>query len=290
MKYVTYVEKDIIKAGILAKDRNSVHAFIEANITTPNLLSFIQNHTSEDIEKLKTIENNSGTPLSEVKLLAPIPNPHHNIICVGLNYAEHVKESTGFLPNEDDDREDTVYFSKFVTQALGPDGIIESHTHLTKRLDYEAELAVVMGKKTKGIMKKDAWNYIFGLMCFNDISARDIQHGRKQWFFGKSIDTFTAYGPWITSIDEFTLPLALQVRSSVNGELRQNGNTSAMIFKVDEIIADLSQGITLDAGTIIATGTPAGVGAGFNPPKFMKPGDICEIEIEGCGVLINHVV
>ncbi|MDR2731032.1 MAG: fumarylacetoacetate hydrolase family protein, partial [Treponema sp.] len=135
----------------------------------------------------------------------------------------------------------------------------------------------------------DAYNYIFGICCFNDISGRDLQNFHKQWYFGKSLDTFTVYGPYIVTLDEFNLPLKLDIKCRVNGEIRQNSNTENLIFPPEIIIEELSSGMTLDAGSIIATGTPAGVGAAFTPHRCLKSGDLCEIEIEGCGVLRNTV-
>jgi 2-keto-4-pentenoate hydratase/2-oxohepta-3-ene-1,7-dioic acid hydratase in catechol pathway len=189
----------------------------------------------------------------------------------------------------DEKREESVYFSKRVVKALGPDDIIENHFDINERLDYEAELAVIIGKDVLHVKQEDIWDYVFGVCCLNDISGRDLQHHHKQWYFGKSLDTFTAYGPYIVTLDEFKVPLKLKITSKINGEIRQNGNTEDLIFTPDFIIAELSAGMTLDAGTIIATGTPAGVGAGFTPHRCMKSGDVCEIEIEGCGILRNTV-
>jgi len=212
---------------------------------------------------------------------------------LGLNYREHAKEASNFDIASDEKREKSVYFSKRVVRALGPGGIIEGHFDINGRLDYEAELALVIGTDARRVKREDAWDHVFGLCCFNDLSARDLQRDHNQWFFGKSLDTFTAYGPYIVTMDEFKpdsgTPLEFSVRSRVNGELRQDGNTRDMIFTPDFIIEELSVGMTLDAGTIIATGTPSGVGAGFTPHRCMKTGDVCEIEIEGCGVLKNTV-
>ena len=287
MKYVTYIENGIVKAGIASKDALSVHSFSSVGLNYVDMLDFIRNHKSKDIELLRGAELVDGVPIEEVELLAPIPNPHHDIICLGLNYMDHVMESKSVT--KDTERKEAIYFAKRVLNAVGPNGIIESHNDIMQSLDYEAELAVVIGKDAKHVKKEDAWSYVFGLMNFNDVSAREIQHKHNQWFFGKSLDTFTAFGPWIVSLDEFEFPIELQVTSRVNGETRQNNNTRNMIFPVEYIIEELSSGITLDKGSIIATGTPSGVAAGFDPPKFMKYGDICEIEVEGCGVLHNII-
>lgn len=291
MRYVTYMQGQSQKAGILSADMQSVYSFVEAGLSCKTLLEFIQNHSEEDIEHLKQMDKRSGTPIEDVRLLAPIPHPHRDVICLGLNYMDHVMESKSVDHSKGDvKRDEAVYFSKRVVEAVGPEGKIESHSDMMHSLDYEAELAAVLGKTAKKVAREDAWKYVFGLMCFNDVSAREIQHGHNQWYFGKSLDTFTVFGPFIASLDEFTFPLELDVKSRVNGEERQHGNTRDMIFPLDYVIEELSHGITLDAGTIIATGTPAGVGAGFDPPRFMNAGDVCEIEIDGCGVLRNTVV
>lgn len=290
MRYVTYRQNGEEKAGILSEDMREVYSFSDAGLCYPTLLNYIQNHSPEDVKVLESLKGRSGTPAETVCFLAPIPHPHHDVVCLGLNYMDHVKESRSInISDGEVKREEAVYFSKRVTEAVGSGGFIESHADMMKGLDYEAELAAVIGKTAQKVAREDAWKHVFGFMCFNDVSAREVQRAHVQWYFGKSLDTFTAYGPFIASADEFTFPLELNVISRVNGEVRQHGNTRDMIFPLDYVIEELSSGMTLDAGTIIATGTPAGVGAGFSPPRFMKPGDICEIEIDGCGVLKNTV-
>jgi len=292
MKFATWIHNDNEEAGIFSKDLQSVHSFGSLGMDYSSLLDFIIRYGFTDaanMDKLREAEEKSGTPANEVKPEAPIPVPRHDIICLGLNYMDHNKESKRFVVNTDEKREKSVYFSKRAIRALGSEGIIEGHFEINRRLDYEAELALVIGKDALGVKIENAWDHVFGLCCFNDISARDLQRDHNQWFFGKSLDTFTAYGPYIVTMDEFKTPLELALRCHVNGELRQNGNTRDMIFKPDYIIEELSRGMTLDAGTMIATGTPAGVGAGFTPNRCMKEGDVCEIEIEGCGVLKNTV-
>jgi 2-keto-4-pentenoate hydratase/2-oxohepta-3-ene-1,7-dioic acid hydratase in catechol pathway len=290
MKFATWIYNETEEAGIVSADLLSVHSFKSLGLDYQGVLDFIirQGTNSGDMDTLRNAEAKTGTPLEAITLQAPIPVPRHDIICLGLNYLDHAKEAGRFIAN-DEKREQSVYFSKRVVRALGPDGIIENHFDINERLDYEAELAIVIGRDARQVKRAGAWNYIFGLCCFNDISGRDLQHGHKQWYFGKSLDTFTAYGPWIVTLDEFKTPLALNIRSRINGETRQNGNTRDLIFPPDFIIEELSAGMTLDAGSIIATGTPAGVGAAFTPHRCMKSGDRCEIEIEGCGVLRNIV-
>lgn len=289
MKYATWLDDQREVAGILSADFLSVHPFKGAGLDCDDMIDFIEWHTRDDIIALETLARTPGKPIGEVRLLAPIPRPRHDVICLGLNYRDHEKEAKGVGSKMAPEHSDAVYFSKRVAEAVGPEGEIESHTDLITQLDYEVELAFVMKNGGRNIPREDAWSHVFGLMCFNDVSGRDAQFRHGQWYFGKSLDGFTAYGPYISSIDEFSLPLRLRVCSRINGEPRQDGNTADMIYPIDYVIAELSQGITLDAGTIVATGTPAGVGVGFNPPKTMKPGDICEIEIEGCGILRNTV-
>ena len=182
-----------------------------------------------------------------------------------------------------------MYFSKRVSQAVAPEGFIESHPGLVERLDYEAELAVIIGRTVKNVKAADAADYIFGYTILNDVSARLLQTSHKQFYFGKSLDGFTPMGPCITTADEIAFPPALTLTTQVNGELRQNSNTELLLNSIAEIIEELSSGMTLLPGTIIATGTPAGVGMGFDPPKFLKPGDVVECSIEGIGTLRNTV-
>ena len=193
--------------------------------------------------------------LSAVRVCSPIPHPEQDIICLGVNYAAHA-----------------TYFSKRAYQTSGPDDLIPSYPELVTSLDYEAELAVIIGRDCKNVRERDAAACIFGYTVLNDVSARNLQTEHNQWYFGKSLDGFTPMGPCIVTEDEVPYPPALSISSTVNGELRQNSNTKYLLHSISEIIAELSQGMTLLAGTIIATGTPAGVGMGFNPPKFLKSG------------------
>jgi 2-keto-4-pentenoate hydratase/2-oxohepta-3-ene-1,7-dioic acid hydratase in catechol pathway len=290
MKFATWIVNNTEEAGILSADMKSVHSFECLGLDYASLLNFIVRRTERDMALLREKAGTAGRSINGVSLEAPIPKPHHDIICLGLNYMDHAKESASFDINTDAEREAAVYFSKRVIRALGPGGTIINHFDVNERLDYEAEMAIVIGKEASGVRREDAWDYIFGVCCFNDISGRDLQVKHKQWYFGKSLDTFTAFGPYIVTLDEFVLPLALNISSRINGEIRQNSNTRYLLFPPDHIIAELSAGMTLDPGTIIATGTPAGVGAGFKPRhKCMQSGETCEIEIEGCGVLRNTV-
>ena len=229
-------------------------------------------------------------PLSMVTLLAPIPHPRQDIICLGINYRDHAEEAARFSGDAfRKERPIPIYFSKRVAEAVPPNGWIDSHPGLVEQLDYEAELAVVIGRTAKDVPANQAGEYIFGYTILNDVSARVLQTAHKQWYFGKGLDGFTPMGPWITTADEVAFPPALAISSKVNGELRQHSNTSLLMTGIAEIIEERSSGITLLPGTIIATGTPAGVGMGFDPPKFLKSGDVVECTIEGIGTLCNTV-
>ena len=236
-------------------------------------------------------ERGSALALSEAELLAPIPRPRQDVVCLGMNYRAHEEESARY--NADAFTKETpaaVYFSKRVSEAGRPGGVIPRHAGLTDRLDYEAELAVVLGRAARDVKAADAAEYIFGYTVLNDVSARDLQTGHKQWYFGKSLDGFTPMGPVLVTADEITWPPALEITCRVNGELRQESNTSLLITPIGQILEELTAGMTLLPGTIIATGTPAGVGMGFDPPRFLQSGDTVECAIEGIGVLRSTVV
>ena len=202
----------------------------------------------------------------------------------------HAEESARFKKEAfDGERPYAIYFSKRVNRATDPGAGIPSHRDIVTDLDYEAELAVIIGREASHVREEDVKDYIFGYTIINDVSARTLQTRHKQWYFGKGLDGFTPMGPWITTADEVAFPPALAISSKVNGELRQHSNTSLLMTGIAEIIEELSSGITLLPGTIIATGTPAGVGMGFDPPKFLKSGDVVECTIEGIGTLCNTV-
>jgi 2-keto-4-pentenoate hydratase/2-oxohepta-3-ene-1,7-dioic acid hydratase in catechol pathway len=228
-------------------------------------------------------EGKEGIPLSKVELLAPLSNPP-KIICLGLNYFDHAEEQGKEPPK------DPVIFLKPRTSIAGPFEDIPVPFDYTTQVDYEVELAVVIGRKGKRIPEEEAMNYVFGYMVFNDLSARDIQFGDKQWTRGKSLDKFAPMGPWITTRDEIRDPYSLRMRTLVNGEVMQDSSTAKMAIKIPRIISVLSKGMTLEPGDIIATGTPAGVGVFRNPQRFLKPGDIVKVEIENLGFLRNRIV
>ena len=229
-------------------------------------------------------------PLEDVTLLAPIPRPRQDVICLGMNYRDHEKEAAKYDAEAfKKEKPAAVYFSKRVSRAGDPDGDIPRYEGLVERLDYEAELAVIIGKTARNVKAENAGDYIFGYTVLNDVSARDLQTGHKQWYFGKGLDGFTPMGPCILTADETAFPPALDISCAVNGEERQRSNTALLIHGIPEIIEELSAGMTLLPGTIIATGTPARVGMGFDPPKFLSAGDVVACTIQNVGTLRSTV-
>lgn len=228
-------------------------------------------------------------PLTHVELLAPVPRPRKNILCLGWNYADHVQESASARKQPTQPPDHPIVFTKNVTSVTGPYHDIPAHAGVTAQLDWEVELGVVIGIGGRGIARSDALAHVFGYTVINDISARDLQFRHKQYFLGKSLDGACPMGPAIVTADEIPDPQDLALRSRVNGVQKQSSHTRHMIFPIAEIIHVLSRGMTLEAGDIIATGTPSGVGFARNPPEFLTAGDIVECEVEGIGVLRNRV-
>jgi 2-keto-4-pentenoate hydratase/2-oxohepta-3-ene-1,7-dioic acid hydratase in catechol pathway len=232
--------------------------------------------------------------LSSVKLKAPVPVPLRNIMCVGKNYHDHAKEfsASGFDSSStgaaDAIPTAPIIFTKVPQSVIGPDEPIRYPTGVSDQLDYEAELAVIVGKGGRGIAMADAMKHVWGYTIVNDVTARDLQARHKQWFLGKSMDSFAPMGAWCVTADEVDLASA-GIRCWVNGELRQNAKIADLIFDIPTLISTISAGITLMPGDIIATGTPAGVGIGFKPPKFLKKGDTVAMEVDGIGRLTNPV-
>jgi 2-keto-4-pentenoate hydratase/2-oxohepta-3-ene-1,7-dioic acid hydratase in catechol pathway len=236
----------------------------------------------------------TGNPiaLQQVQLLAPIPRPRRNIFCVGKNYHAHAREfaGSGFdssAKSGGDIPSAPIIFSKVPESVIGPtDTILFPGEAVSSAIDYEAELTIVIGQGGKGIKAADAMKHVWGYTIVNDMTARDWQGRHSQWLLGKSFDTFCPMGPWLVSADEMD-GQNTDVKCWVNGELRQNANTKDFIFDIPTLIECISAGITLYPGDLIATGTPAGVGIGFKPPKYLKSGDVVKIEIDGIGVLEN---
>jgi 2-keto-4-pentenoate hydratase/2-oxohepta-3-ene-1,7-dioic acid hydratase in catechol pathway len=225
----------------------------------------------------------SRGPYVTGRLLCPLPRPG-KVLCIGLNYRDHAKESGSPIPDQ------PVVFSKFAQSVIGPDDIIKLPA-VSKEVDYEAELVIVIGKRAKHVGKEQAFQYVAGYTAGNDVSARDWQKGRPggQWLLGKAPDTFAPLGPWLVTADEVGDPHNLRIQLRLNGETMQNSLTKELIFGIDELIAHITQLITLEPGDVIYTGTPPGVGVARKPPVFLKPGDSVEVDIEHIGVLRNTV-
>ncbi len=234
----------------------------------------------------------AAVALSDVQIIAPLPKPRRNIFCVGKNYFAHAKEfaGSGFdssAKSGGDIPDAPIIFTKVPESVVGPGAAIEMPA-VSTAIDYEAELAVIIGRGGKGIAAKDAMAHVWGYTIINDITARDWQSRHQQWHMGKSFDTFCPMGPWLVSADELDGSKTM-VRCYVNGEERQNASTADLIFDIPKLIETLSAGITLYPGDVIATGTPVGVGIGFKPPKYLKVGDVVRVEIDGIGYLENPV-
>ena len=287
MKLITYRQNGAEHVGALTADGGGV-----LPLPVPDMNTLIETMTLTDLRSaVAAAERGSALVLSDVELLAPIPRPRQDVLCLGMNYLAHAEEAARYSADAfRKERPVAVYFSKRVSEAGKPDGVIPRHAGLTDRLDYEAELAVVLGRTARNVKAADAADCIFGYTVLNDVSARDLQTGHKQWYFGKSLDGATPMGPVLVTADEIAYPPALEITCRVNGELRQQSNTSLLITSIGQILEELTAGMTLLPGTIIATGTPAGVGMGFDPPKFLQSGDVVECAIEGIGTLRSTVV
>jgi 2-keto-4-pentenoate hydratase/2-oxohepta-3-ene-1,7-dioic acid hydratase in catechol pathway len=228
-------------------------------------------------------------PVENVKLLAPIPRPRKNIFGIGLNYVEHVEESSRALDTAKDLPKQPVIFSKPPTTVIGPGDAIEHNAALTKQLDWEVELAAIVGTRAKRVSESSALEHVFGYSVMIDVSARDCRRA-GQWIYSKGQDTYAPFGPCIVTADEIPNPQTLNLSLSVNGAKKQDSNTRYMLFSVAALIADISAGITLEPGDIIATGTPAGVGAGRTPQEWLWPGDVVEATVQNIGTLRHPVV
>lgn len=296
MKLVTYQVEQKIRVGVFSADGEWVFPIESIGPEYRTMLEAVKQMSDSEKDLLEYVSRQDpykirgAAQLADVKLLAPIPVPEQDVICLGINYMAHAEESARFKKEAfGGERPYAVYFSKRVNEAVADGEPIQSHADFVDSLDYEAELAVIIGKDARNVAPEQAKNYIFGYTILNDVSARNVQTRHQQWYFGKSLDGFTPMGPCIVTRESIAYPPQLKIQSYVNGELRQNANTNLLIFGLDHIISELSQGMTLKAGTIIATGTPAGVGMGFEPPRFLKSGDVVECVIEGIGKLTNPV-
>lgn len=297
MKFLSYIFYDQESYGVLKESKNTVVPMttllnLLGRHCPSTLLSFIQMYSdslNSEIEQILDENYADEIPIEEIKLRAPIAYPRRNVFCLGKNYAEHAMEVKSLPGGEAKIPDYPIYFTKICDPAIGDMDEVIIPKDYTEKIDYEVELALIIGKDGKDISPEDAESYIFGYTIANDISARDIQTKHIQWFKGKSLDTFTPMGPYIVDKGEIKFPVELDISCRVNGETRQSSNTKNLIFDLAYIISDLSKGLTLRAGDIILTGTPSGVGIGFKPHKYLKSGDIVECSIEKIGTLKNKI-
>lgn len=290
MRLVTYEINGAAHVGVVT-ETDAVVPVSELGFASDEMQDFIRELTPEKLAALPAaLKGRTGLKLADVRLQAPIVRPEHDVVCLGLNYREHAAEAekAGKYGKQ---RGEAVYFAKRVDRAVAPGEGIQSHTDICDTLDYEAELAVIIGRDAKDVPAARAGEYILGYTILNDVSARNLQTKHGQWYFGKSLDGFTPIGPWIVTADELQGVPDLGIRCFVNGEGRQESRTGNMIFDIPYIIEELTRGMTLQAGTIISTGTPSGVAMGMADGNgYLKPGDVVRCEIDGIGALENPVI
>ncbi len=295
MQFVTFTDQAGQRIGVLDRAALTIVDLAAAAPELPrSLLELIRLGEEGVLRAAQAAKSRLGRlPLSAVRLDAPIPRPAKNIFCVGKNYREHAKEfhSSGFDSSAGADAvpEDPIIFTKSPTAVTGPGQPIPAHLDPTRSVDYEGELAVVIGMGGRGIAKERAFDHVWGYTIVNDVTARTLQQRHKQWFLGKSIDGFCPMGPALVTRDEVPEVGKLRLTTRVNGELRQDALVADLIFDIPCLIETLSRTMTLEPGDIIATGTPVGVGIGFQPPKYLAKGDIVAVAIEPIGVLENPV-
>ena len=281
MKLVTYKTDNDARLGLLRDDHVIDLAAASDGRLPPDMLTFLRR--GEPALKLarQVAENGTAsTPVSDVRLLAPIPNPS-KVVAIGLNYMDHCREQNVKPP------ERPIIFCKFSTAVVGPGTTIRWDPALTQQVDYEVELGVVMGRLARRVPAAEALDYVAGYTICNDVTARDLQHGDRQWVRGKSLDTFCPLGPWLVTREEVPDPQALSLRCTLNGQVMQDSTTAEMISGVAYLIEFISRAFTLLPGDVIATGTPHGVGVFRSPQVFMKDGDVVTVEVEGLGQLTN---
>ena len=289
MKLITFTRAESAREelGVLRGER--VLPLEELGFSFRDMNELILRSTAEERAAMAAAEG-EGLPLSAVRLLSPIPRPLQDVLCLGLNYRDHAAEAKGFSKDAFGlELAAPIFFSKRVSYSQGTGAPIPAHRDLTQQLDFENELAVILGRDAENVSEEDAAACVFGYTILNDVSAREVQTRHKQWYFGKSLEGFCPMGPCIVTADEFSFPPRLRISTTLNGELRQNSNTGLLIHSIAEIISTLSRGLVLKAGTIIATGTPKGVLMGSAEPRFLQPGDEVVCRIEGIGELRNTV-
>lgn len=299
MRLVTFTAAGQPQAGLLMNEQiielSAAAQYCGIKLDTSSVLAIVQAGDA-GLQALRSVAARAAElsafarPLSSVQLLAPIPRPGRNVFCVGRNYVDHVKE--GYVARDAEVKLPEVpqFFTKATHAVNAPTGDIRLDSQVSKRFDYEVELVVVIGKGGRDINKAQAFEHVFGYSVGNDVTARDLQRRHDQWFKGKSLDTTFPFGPALVTKDEVADVTALQLSLSVNGEPRQQAQVAQMIFDIPAIIESLSAGLTLEAGDIIATGTPSGVGFAMTPPQYLQVGDMVVAGITGLGELRNRVV
>lgn len=286
MRLVTYREMGRVRLGAIVDD-----TVIALDGVAPDMLSLIEmGEEGLTRARLAVGRAEQTSPLDSVDLLAPIPRPRQNVICLGMNYVAHAHESERARGREPKLPEFPVFFSKLPQTVCANGDDVPLDPNVTGQLDYEVELACIVGRAGKNISRDDAMDYVFGYTIINDISARDLQNRHLQFFKGKNLDRACPMGPVIVTADEIGDPAALGLRLRLNGETRQDSSVSDLIFSIPVCIEFLSLGTTLEPGMVVATGTPAGVGMGRTPPEYLKVGDVMEAEIDRIGVLRNQIV
>jgi 2-keto-4-pentenoate hydratase/2-oxohepta-3-ene-1,7-dioic acid hydratase in catechol pathway len=295
MRFVTFEQNKETKVGLEILGKGIID-LQKVDKKIPNSLNeIIKSFDSfKDLFKQSIASQNIHYSLDEVKLLAPIPVPIRDIVCVGKNYAEHAKEvqrsSYSTLQGKQAVPDQPIIFTKATTSVIGPNEKIELKNDSSQSTDYEGELGVIIGKRSKNISKSNAFDIIFGYTILNDVTARKLQNNHKQWFIGKSPDTYCPMGPAVITKDEIKDINTVKLQTFVNGEERQVGIVQDMVFDIPTLIETLTKSMTLVEGDIIATGTPSGVGIGFDPPKFLKAGDKVSVKIDPIGTLENTAI
>jgi 2-keto-4-pentenoate hydratase/2-oxohepta-3-ene-1,7-dioic acid hydratase in catechol pathway len=289
MRLVTFQTKaGTIHIGALRADD---HEIVVLDSVAPSMLALIDGGAAA-LAQAKSALTAAAKVVAraDVRLLSPIPRPKQNVMCLGMNYVAHAIESLRARGSEIKLPEFPVFFTKALNTVCGDGDSVPLDPNVTSQLDYEVELAYVFGRSAKNVKKADALDYVFGYTILNDISARDLQNRHQQFFKGKSLDNSGPIGPCIVTADEIPDPATLAIKLRLNGELRQSSHTGDLIFDIPSSIEYLTLGTTIEAGQIVCTGTPAGVGMGLTPPAYMQAGDVVEAEIEKIGVLTNHIV
>ena len=294
MRLVTFADANGTRIGAHEKDSDTIIDLSAASRLPKDMTEFVALGKNGIQRAKRAIKDGKGRiPASSVKIIAPFPRPRKNILAVGKNYHDHAKEfhTSGFDASAGKDAipDVPIMFTKWPNSVIGPGDVIPSSNDYTNSTDYEGELTVVIGEGGRNISREKAYDAVYGYTIVNDVTARTLQNRHRQWFLGKSLDGYCPMGPCVVTADEIDDIGQLRLMTKVNGELRQDAHVSQLIFDIPTIIETLSRVMTLEPGDLIATGTCAGVGIGFDPPKFLKPGDVVAVTIEPIGTLENPV-